>query len=56
VIYKLSPAGQQTVLHTFQYTDGAYPEGGLLFQKGYLYGTAELGGSKLGGVAFQLQP
>lgn len=56
IIYELSPAGQETILHTFRFTDGAAPEGGLIFQKGYLYGTAEEGGSKVGGVAFQLQP
>jgi len=56
VIYEISPEGQQTILHTFVFSDGAYPAGPIFFQKGNLYGTAEAGGGNRGGVAFQLQP
>jgi hypothetical protein len=56
VVFKLTAAGQETILHEFQNSDGSYPQGSLVFENGYLYGTAGAGGSKSGGVAFQLQP
>jgi uncharacterized repeat protein (TIGR03803 family) len=60
VVFKLSPSGSETVLHTFQWTDGASPFGGLLFNQGYLYGTTVGGGgvihSSAAGVAFKLLP
>jgi uncharacterized repeat protein (TIGR03803 family) len=58
VIFKLSPGGQETVLHTFDYTDGGFPMGPLVFHKGYLYGAGDAGGGSgiNGGVVFQLQP
>ena len=59
VIFKLTPSGYETVLHSFELTDGCGPLGNLLVYKGYLYGTATGGGvngaSSLG-VVFQLQP
>jgi uncharacterized repeat protein (TIGR03803 family) len=59
VVFKLTPSGYETVLHSFQLTDGCGPLGNLLADKGYLYGTASGGGvdgaSSLG-VVFQLQP
>jgi len=68
VVFKLSPRGKETVLHTFctqsDCTDGANPDAGLVFgQKGNLYGTTELGGSSSScdspfgcGVVFKLTP
>jgi len=60
VVFKLSPSGNETVLHKFQSTDGDGPFGGLLFNQGYLYGTAVGGGgvihSSAAGVAFRLLP
>jgi len=67
VVFKLTPKGKETVLHTFcaqsNCTDGANPYAGLVFdQKGNLYGTTELGGSSscdspFGcGVVFKLTP
>jgi uncharacterized repeat protein (TIGR03803 family) len=55
VIFRLSPTGEETVLHTFQYDDGAYPGGDLLVRQGFLYGTAGQGGSTGLGVVFKLQ-
>jgi uncharacterized repeat protein (TIGR03803 family) len=46
VVYKLDPAGQETVLYTFTGgADGANPYAGLTFDSaGNLYGTTEYGG------------
>jgi len=57
VVFKLSKAGEETVLHTFIGTDGAYPElGGLLgTSKGVLYGVTPSGGSSGQGVVFSLK-
>jgi len=71
-IYKIAPNGEETVLYNFcakeNCTDGALPDGGLVFDKqGNLYGTAHSGG-KYGqslcsyanvpgcGVVFKLTP
>jgi len=61
VVFKLDPAGKETVLYTFcaqtDCTDGATPLAGLVFdQKGNLYGTTEYGGAHGAGVVFKLTP
>ena len=44
-LFKLSPGGKFTVLHTFHGKDGSEPEGGLVLDaKGNVYGTAYFGG------------
>jgi uncharacterized repeat protein (TIGR03803 family) len=44
-LYKVTPSGKFTLLHTFKGTDGAQPEGGLVRDaKGNLYGAALIGG------------
>jgi uncharacterized repeat protein (TIGR03803 family) len=44
-LFKLTPDGRFTVLHTFTGTDGIQPEGGVVLDgKGNLYGTASTGG------------
>jgi uncharacterized repeat protein (TIGR03803 family) len=44
-LFKLTPAGEFTVLHTFNGNDGMQPEGGVVLDgKGNLYGTANFGG------------
>ncbi len=65
-VFKLTPAGEETVLYQFcaesNCSDGATPQGGLVFdQKGNLYGTTFQGGNPdncyLGcGVVFKLTP
>jgi uncharacterized repeat protein (TIGR03803 family) len=48
---------KMTTLHNFQGTDGAGPEGALLFDHaGRLYGTTFLGGDHNGGTVFRLSP
>ena len=54
MVFKLSSTGRQ-MLHTFDFTDGSSPIAPLLRFKGYLYGTAEFGGSTNAGVVFRLQ-
>jgi uncharacterized repeat protein (TIGR03803 family) len=55
VVFKLGPTGFETVLHSFQLTDGCGPIGSLLSYKGSLYGTAGGGSSGLG-IVFNLLP
>ena len=63
VVFKLDRHGNETVLHTFSSTDGAFPDGGLVRDSaGNLYGTTRIGGStnctdSSGcGVVFKLDP
>lgn len=45
VLFRLSPSGEETVIHTFSGSpDGAFPFGSLLVVNGVLYGTTEDGG------------
>ncbi|HWY16796.1 MAG TPA: choice-of-anchor tandem repeat GloVer-containing protein [Rhizomicrobium sp.] len=43
-IFKVTPGGTETVLHSFQIWTGVYPTGSLIKINGYLYGTTESGG------------
>lgn len=63
VVYKVTPAGQETVLHSFTGgTDGANPYAGLIFDPaGNLFGTTYAGGSAVSlaagnGVVYELSP
>ena len=58
VVYKLDPAGNETVLYNFTGgADGGVPAAGLTRNSaGDLCGTALLGGKKGGGVVFVLRP
>jgi uncharacterized repeat protein (TIGR03803 family) len=45
-VYKIDPAGKETVLHSFHdQADGALPQGDLLLADGALYGTTAAGGT-----------
>jgi hypothetical protein len=62
IIYKLTPQGgdgepwKETILHTFNGTDGSFPSSTLRFDSsGALYGPA-LGGKYDFGTIFRLQP
>jgi uncharacterized repeat protein (TIGR03803 family) len=59
VVFKLSPTGTETVLHSFagSPTDGEGPQAGLIQDAaGNLYGTTQLGGAYGYGVVFRLAP
>jgi uncharacterized repeat protein (TIGR03803 family) len=61
VVFKLTPKGKQTVLHTFctqnNCADGGNPAAGLVFDsKGNLYGTTGMGGAHVFGTVFKLTP
>ncbi|MGO4884568.1 MAG: choice-of-anchor tandem repeat GloVer-containing protein [Bryobacteraceae bacterium] len=59
VVFKIDPAGHESVLYTFTgRKDGGYPEGGLVRdQAGNFYGTTNVGGGDhMNGVIFKLDP
>jgi uncharacterized repeat protein (TIGR03803 family) len=57
VVFKLDKNGEETVLHNFELTDGAYPNAGLVRDaKGKLFGTTYLGGASDHGTVFELTP
>ena len=57
-VFKLTPSGQETVLHTFTANpDGSEPTGDLVAYAGNLYGTTDSGGSyNTGGTVFKITP
>jgi uncharacterized repeat protein (TIGR03803 family) len=62
-VFQLSPpataggAWTETILHSFNYGQGAYPHSGVtLDAHGSLYGTTEVGGAYGDGVVYRLQP
>jgi uncharacterized repeat protein (TIGR03803 family) len=56
-VFKLTPSGQETVLHTFTADpDGSGPTGDLVEYGGNLYGTTANGGSYDGGTVFKITP
>jgi uncharacterized repeat protein (TIGR03803 family) len=54
VIFKLDPAGKETVLHKFIPTGGTAPSGLIQDSAGNLYGTTVDGGDFHHGVVFKL--
>lgn len=59
VLFELSVAGKETVLHNFNLTptDGAYPFGGVVRDRaGNLYGTLSAGGTTGCGAVFKFTP
>jgi uncharacterized repeat protein (TIGR03803 family) len=56
-VFKLSPAGVETILHSFNFTDGSQPFAGLIRDAaGNLYGTTSSGGAYGQGLVFRLSP
>ncbi len=58
VVFKVNPAGQETVLHTFTGgADGGTPYAGVIRgPEGRLYGTTAFGGKTNAGVVFEIEP
>ncbi|HEY3636671.1 MAG TPA: choice-of-anchor tandem repeat GloVer-containing protein [Rhizomicrobium sp.] len=56
VVFKLAPAGTESVVYSFQGgSDGIYPDGGLIFDKKQnLYGVTYLGGASDDGTIFTI--
>lgn len=56
-VFKLSPLGVLTVLHTFEGSDGKGPGGPLVHASdGNFYGTTSTGGNSKGGTLFRITP
>jgi uncharacterized repeat protein (TIGR03803 family) len=56
-VFKITPSGVLTTLHSFNSTDGADPEGALLpFSDGNFYGTTYGGGNRDRGTVFKITP
>ncbi|HEY3863554.1 MAG TPA: choice-of-anchor tandem repeat GloVer-containing protein [Verrucomicrobiae bacterium] len=57
VIYSVDSSGNYNVIHTFGFTDGGGPYGGLVLAgDGNFYGTASYGGANNDGAIFRLSP
>ncbi len=55
-VFRLTPTGVIATIHSFDGSDGAYPQPGALLQApdGYFYGTAEAGGPDDCGTVFKI--
>jgi uncharacterized repeat protein (TIGR03803 family) len=57
LVFKMDPSGNETVLHSFNHTDGQAPEAGVILDAaGNMYGTTCCGGAFNQGVVFELDP
>src|SRR5579863_6950799 len=56
-LFKITPDGKMTVIHSFDVTDGYGPTSGLVMgSDGNLYGTAYAGGAKGCGTIYRITP
>jgi uncharacterized repeat protein (TIGR03803 family) len=53
-LFGITTSGQETVLHTFDASDGSDPDGALIDVSGTLYGTTDLGGAYGWGTVFSM--
>jgi uncharacterized repeat protein (TIGR03803 family) len=54
-VFKITPGGALTTLHTFDLTDGANPDAALIqATDGNFYGTTSVGGAFMGGTVFMI--
>jgi uncharacterized repeat protein (TIGR03803 family) len=57
LVYKITPSGAESSLHTFQGPDGMEPFSGLIRDAaGNFYGTTAVGGDNNAGVVFKISP
>ena len=54
IIYKITPSGQETILHTFRNREGASPNELMFDAQGNLWGTTAYGGAHNDGVIFKI--
>lgn len=55
-VFRLEPAGGITTLHSFNSSDGANPQAGVIESGGFIYGTTREGGAAGFGTIFRLDP
>jgi len=55
-VFKITPSGTPAILHNFANTDGYEPNGLILGNDGYFYGTTAAGGATGYGVVFRITP
>jgi len=55
-VFKITPTGTLTTLHSFDYTDGDTPNASLVASNGNFYGTTWLGGTDGDGTIFEITP
>ncbi len=56
-VFKITPGGTLTTLHSFEYSDGAFPLAGLVqATDGNFYGTTGYAGSNYNGTVFKITP
>jgi uncharacterized repeat protein (TIGR03803 family) len=55
-IFKITPSGALTTLHSFDGTDGTYPNGLIQATNGNFYGTTAFGGANEKGTVFEITP
>jgi uncharacterized repeat protein (TIGR03803 family) len=55
-VFKIAPSGSQTVLHSFDSTDGTSPNGVIQATNGNFYGTTAFGGANGRGTVFEITP
>jgi uncharacterized repeat protein (TIGR03803 family) len=53
-VFKITPSGNLTTLHSFDGTDGYAPEAGLVQGNGNFYGTTRAGGASNDGTVFKI--
>ena len=53
-VFQITPSGMLTILHFFNGSDGAYPNGLIQASDGNLYGTTTNGGSSNDGTVFKI--
>jgi uncharacterized repeat protein (TIGR03803 family) len=53
-VFKIAPSGAQTVLHSFDGTDGSSPNGVIQATNGNFYGTTAFGGANGEGTVFEI--